>query len=119
MKKKISYITLISDLYMLLVFSYIIYGIFFGFERIGSASYTVKSITGNMAILVALIEIIFSLIMAYLLHKSNNKKVRIILMILCLINVIYRIVNILVIINPFTIFMLLINIILFIILLLF
>ena len=96
---------------------YIIYGIFFGFERIGSSSFTIMPIDKNIFIIISIIEIIFSLIMAYLLHKCSYKKIRIILMILCILNVIYRISNILFIINPFTIFMIVINVILFIILL--
>ena len=116
MNKKISYITLISDLYMLLVFSYIIYGILFGFERIGSSSFTIENISNNVANLISLIEISFSLLMAYLLHKCNNKKVRIVLLLLCISNILYRIANILALVNPFTIFMLVMNIVLLIIL---
>ena len=119
MNKKISYVTLVSDLYLLLSFSYIIYGIFFGFDRIGNSSFTVMTISKNIAIIICVLEIIFGLIMAYLLHKCSYKKIRILLMVLCLLNIIYRVVNILFIINPFTIFMIVISVVLFIILMLY
>ena len=116
MNKKISYITLVSDLYILLIFSYIIYGMFFGFERIGMSSYVIQNISNNVANLITLIEVSFDLSMAYLLHKCNHKIVRIILMFLCISNILYRISNILVLANPFAIFMLIMNIVLLIIL---
>lgn len=119
MNKKISYITLISDLYMLLTFSYIIYGIFFGFNRIGTSSFTIKNIDIYSAVIIAILEIIFSIIMAYLLHKCNYKKVRYIVMILCILNLIYRIINVIYIMSYFNGFIIFINIILFIILLLY
>ena len=119
MNKKISYITLISDIYVLLTISFIIYGIFFSFERIGVSSFTIKNINTLTAIIISIIEMIISIITAYLLHKSNYKKVRNILMILCLLNIIYRIGNLIFLTNPFTLFMLFINIVLFIILILY
>lgn len=117
MNKKISYITLVSDLYILLTISYIIYGVFFGFERIGASSFTITSINNNIAIIISLAEIVFNIIIAYLLHKCSYKTIRIILMLLCILNIIYRISNLLFMINPFTLFIVIINIALFIILL--
>ncbi len=119
MNKRISYVTLISDIYILLVFSNIVYGIFFGFERIGNSSFTILNINKTTAIIISIIEIIFDLIVAYLLHKCNYIKVRIILIILCILNIIYRIINLLHMINPLTLLMIFINIVLFIILLLY
>ena len=119
MNKKISYITLVSDIYVLLTLSFIIYGIFFSFERIGVSSFTIKNINTHTAVIISIIEMLLSIITAYLLHKSNSKKVRNILMILCLLNIIYRIGNIVFLANPFTLFMLFINIVLFIILILY
>ena len=119
MNKRISYVTLISDIYILLVFSSIVYGIFFGFERIGNSSFTVVDIDRTTAIVIAIIEIIFNLVAAYLSHKCNYIKVRIILIGLCILNIIYRIINLLHVINPLTLLMILINTVLFIILLLY
>lgn len=119
MNKRISYVTLISDIYILLVFSSIVYGIFFGFERIGNSSFTVVDIDRTTAIVIAIIEIIFNLVAAYLSHKCNYIKVRIILIGLCILNIIYRIINLLHVINPLTLLMIFINIVLFIILLLY
>ena len=119
MNKRISYVTLISDIYILLVFSSIVYGIFFGFERIGNSSFTVFDIDRTTAIIIAIIEIIFNLVAAYLSHKCNYIKVRIILIGLCILNIIYRIINLLHVINPLTLLMIFINIVLFIILLLY
>ena len=116
MNKKISYVTLISDLYILLGLSYIIYGIFFNFERIGNSSLVINT-DKNIAILIAFIEVMFSFIIAYLLHKCNYKIIRIILIIITILNIIYRIINILFVINPFTLLMIVINVVLFIILL--
>ena len=119
MNKRISYVTLISDIYILLVFSNIVYGIFFGFERIGNSSFTIVDINRTTAIIIAIIEIIFDLIVAYLLHKCSYIKVRIILIVLCTLNIIYRIFNLLHEINPLTLLMIFINIVLLIILLLY
>ena len=119
MNKRISYVTLISDIYILLVFSNIVYGIFFGFERIGNSSFTILNNNKTTAIIISIIEIIFDLIVAYLLHKCNYIKVRIILIVLCILNIIYRIINLLHVINPLTLLMIFINIVLFIILLLY
>lgn len=119
MNKRISYVTLISDIYILLVFSNVVYGIFFGFERIGNSSFTVFDIDRTTAIIIAIIEIIFNLVIAYLSHKCNYIKVRIILIGLCILNIIYRIINLLHVINPLTLLMIFINIVLFIILLLY
>lgn len=119
MNKRISYVTLISDIYILLVFSNVVYGIFFGFERIGNSSFTVFDIDRTTAIIIAIIEIIFNLVAAYLSHKCNYIKVRIILIGLCILNIIYRIINLLHVINPLTLLMIFINIVLFIILLLY
>ena len=119
MNKRISYVTLISDIYILLVFSNIVYGIFFGFERIGNSCFTIVDINKNTAIIIAVIEIVFGVIMSYLLHKCNYMSIRIILIILCILNIIYRIINLLHLINPFTLLMIFINIVLLIILLLY
>ena len=119
MNKRISYVTLISDIYILLVFSSIVYGIFFGFERIGNSSFTVVDIDRTTAIVIAIIEILFDLIVAYLLHKCSYINVRIILIVLCILNIIYRIINLLQVINPLTLLMIFINIVLLIILLLY
>ena len=119
MSKRISYVTLISDMYILLIFSNIVYGIFFGFERIGNASFTVVEVTENTATIIACVEILLGLITAYLLHKCGYITVRIILVILCILNIIYRIINLLYAINPLTLLMIFINIVLLIILLLY
>ncbi len=119
MNKRISYVTLISDIYILLVFSNIVYGIFFGFERIGNASFTIIDINSSIATIIAFTEIVFGLLMAYLLHKCNYISVRIILITLCILNIIYRIINLLHVINPLTILMTFINVVLFVILLLY
>ncbi len=119
MNKRISYVTLISDIYILLTFSNIVYGIFFGFERIGNASFTIVNVNGTTAIIIAVVEIVFDLIVAYLLHKCNYTSSRVVLCILCILNIIYRIINILYVVNPLTIIMLFINIVLLIILLLY
>ena len=119
MEKKISYITLISDIYVLFTISLIIYGIFFSFERIGISCFTIKNINTLTAVNISILEMILLIITAYLLHKSNSKKVRIALMVLCLLNIIYRIANLIFLTNPFTLFMLIINIVLLIILLLY
>ena len=119
MNRRISYVTLVSDMYMLLVFSYIIYGVFFGFDRVGSAIFSIYDIGKNGFIIISIIEIVFSLIMAYLLHKCNYLFVRIILCILCVLKLIYSIINVLHVINPFTLLMIFINFVLLIILLLY
>ena len=119
MNKRISYVTLISDIYILLVFSNVVYGIFFGFERIGNSSFTIVDIDRTTAIVIAIIEILFDLIVAYLLHKCSYINVRIILIVSCILNMIYRIINLLHVINPLTLLMIFINIVLLIILLLY
>lgn len=110
--KKISYITLTSDLFLLLGFSYIIYGFFFGFERIGHASFTLFNITDNVALILCIIEILFSIILSYMLHKCNIKKIRVSIMILCILNIIYRVANITILPSIFSGFILLVGIIL-------
>lgn len=119
MNKRISYVALISDMYMLIILSNIVYGIFFGFDRIGNASLTIIDINKNTAIIIAIIEIVIGLITTYLLHKCTYISVRIILIILCILNIIYRIINLLRVVNPFTILMLLVSVVLLIILLLY
>lgn len=119
MNKRISYVTLVSDIYILLVFSNVVYAMFFGLERIGNASFTIADIGRNTAIILAIAEIVFSLIMAYLLHKCNYIAVRVILIIVCVLNIIYRIINLLHEVNAFTLLMIFISIVLFIILILY
>ena len=111
-QKKISYITLISDLYLLLAFSYIIYGIKFGFVRIGNESFNLFNITNDTALIISIYEIIICILNAYLLHKCNKNQYRYITIILCVLNIIYRIINILVVLNIYTGFILSLNIIL-------
>lgn len=94
--KRISYITLNSDLFLLLSFAYIIYGIFFGFERIGFESFHLFNINTDTAIIICIIEIILCTLISYLLHKCNIKKIRFSLIILCLLSIIYRILNIII-----------------------
>ena len=110
--KKISYITLTSDLYILLGISFIIYSIFFGFERIGRASFNIASITNNVAVIICLLEIVFSIVISYMLHKCNRKIVRYIIILFSIFNIIYRILNIMVLSSIFTVFMLIISVIL-------
>ena len=119
MNKRISYVTLISDIYILLAFSNIVYGIFFGFDRIGWASFSIVEIDRTIAIIIAIIEIVLAFIMAYLLHKCSYITVRVILIILCILNIIYRAINLLHVVNPLTLLMIFINIVLFIILLMY
>ena len=110
--KKISYTSLTSDLYLLLSFSYIIYGLFFDFERIGRESFQIIDITRNNAIKIGLIEIIFCIYIAYMLHRCDIKQFRIIVIIISIINIIYRIINIIIAPNAFTILMLILSILL-------
>ena len=119
MNKRISYVTLVSDIYTLLAFSFIVYSMFFGLERIGNASFTIINIEKTTAITIAIIEIIFSLIMAYLLHKCSHITVRITLIVLCILNIIYRSINLFYKVNPFILLMIFINSVLLIILLLY
>lgn len=119
MNKRISYVTLISDMYMLLVFSFIVYGAFFGFDRIGNASFTFTDIGMNTAIIIAIVEIVLDLIMAYLLHKCSYIAVRVILIILCVLNIIYRVFNLLYDINPLILLMIFMNVVLIVVLLLY
>ena len=104
---------------MLLVFSFIVYGMFFGFDRIGNASFTFTDIGMNTAIIIAIVEIVLDLIMAYLLHKCSYIAVRVILIILCVLNIIYRVFNLLYDINPLILLMIFINIVLIFVLLLY
>ena len=119
MNKRISYVTLVSDIYTLLAFSFAVYSIFFGLQRIGNASFVVASIGKTTAIIIGIIEILFSLIMAYLLHKCSHITVRIVLMVLCILNIIYRVINLFYGVNPLTLLMIFINLALFIILLIY
>ena len=119
MNKRISYVTLVSDIYTLLAFSFTVYSIFFGLQRIGNASFTIVNIEKTTAIIIAIIEILFSLIMAYLLHKCSNITVRIVLMVLCILNIIYRVINLFYGVNPLILLMIFINLVLLIILLLY
>lgn len=119
MNKRISYVTLVSDIYILLAFSFFVYSMFFGLERIGTASFTIINIEKTTAITIAIIEILFSLIMAYLLHKCSHMTVRIVLIVLCILNIIYRSTNLFYKVNPFTLLMILMNLALLIILLLY
>ena len=117
--KKISYITLNSDLYLLLSFSYIIYGLFFGFERIGMESFRIYNITNSTAIIICIVEIVFCTAISYMLHKINIKSIRYNILILCILNIIYRIINIIILSSIFSWFMLIMGLILFITLLLY
>ena len=119
MNKRISYVTLVSDIYTLLAFSFIVYSMFFGLERIGNASFTIINIEKTTAIIIAIIEILFSLIMAYLLHKCSHITVRIVLIVLCILNIVYRSINLFYKVNPFILLMIFINLVLLIILLLY
>ena len=74
--KKISYITLTSDLFLMLAFSYIIYGFFFGFERIGFESFNLFTITKNTALIISILEIVFCISISYLLHKCYKNSFR-------------------------------------------
>ena len=109
-EKKISYIMLISDLYLLLALAYIIYGSFFGYERIGLDSYVITPISNMTAILISIGEIFLGFFMSYLLHKCYMKNIRYIAMFVSILNISYRILNIIVVYNFFTIFMLIIGI---------
>lgn len=117
--KKISYITLTSDLFLLLSFSYIIYGFFFGFERIGMESFKLLNISKDIAIYICIIEILFCTIISYMLHKCNIKKIRFTILILCIISIIYRISNIIILPTIFAGFMLFMGLILLITLILY
>ena len=119
MNKRISYVTLVSDIYTLLAFSFIVYSMFFGLERIGNASFTIINIEKTTAVIIAIIEILFSLIMAYLLHKCSYITVRIVLIVLCILNIVYRSINLFYKVNPFILLMIFINLVLLIILLLY
>ena len=119
MNKRISYVTLVSDIYTLLAFSFIVYSMFFGLERIGNASFTIVNIEKTTAVIIAIIEILFSLIMAYLLHKCSHITVRIVLIVLCILNIVYRSINLFYKVNPFILLMIFINLVLLIILLLY
>ena len=110
--KRISYITLISDIFLLFSFSYIVYGIFFNFERIGRESFNIVSINSNMAIIICFFEIFISTIISYLLHKIHIRIVRYYLVFICILSIIYRILNVLVVFNYYTVFMIFIYIIL-------
>ena len=119
MNKRISYVTLVSDIYTLLAFSFIVYSMFFGLERIGNASFTIINIEKTTAVIIAIIEILFSLVMAYLLHKCSHITVRIVLIVLCILNIVYRSINLFYKVNPFILLMIFINLVLLIILLLY
>ena len=119
MNKRISYVTLVSDIYTLLAFSFIVYSMFFGLERIGNASFTIINIEKTTAVIIAIIEILFSLVMAYLLHKCSHITVRIVLIVLCILNIVYRSINLFYMVNPFILLMIFINLVLLIILLLY
>lgn len=112
-KKKISYLTLFSDLYILLCFSYLIYAYFYGFERVGRASFSIINISDNIALTIGILETVLCLVFAFLLHKCNFKKNRYILMILCMINIVYRLINVISIISIFNMFMIILNLFLF------
>ena len=107
--KKISYITLTSDLYLLVGISFIIYSIFFGFERIGRESFSIIEITKNIAIIICILEIIYSIVTSAMLYKCNKKKVRYPILIISFIIVIYRIINMVMVPSIFTGFMLLVS----------
>lgn len=111
--KRISYLTLISDLHMLLCFSYLVYAYFYGFERIGRASFNITNISDNLAFTIGILEVVLCIIFAYLLHKYNNKKERYIIMTLCIMNIVYRLINVLSIISIFNLFMIILNLYLF------
>ena len=110
--KKISYVTILSDLYILLGISFLVYSIFFGFDRIGRASFNIVTIPNSIAIIICLLEIVLSISISYMIHKCNIKTVRYTVMLLSLLNIIYRALNIMVFSSIFTVFMLIISIIL-------
>lgn len=110
--RKISYITIISDLYLLVGLSFIIYSIFFGLDRIGYASFNLTNITKDIAIIIGILEIAYCIITSIGLYSSNRKIIRYGIMIISFIVVIYRILNMFMSPSYFTGFMLLNNFIL-------
>lgn len=110
--KKDSYIVLISNLCLLLGFSYIIYAVFFGIESIGKESFHLFNISNYMAVNIGIIEILFCVLLAYILHKCNKKNIRYITIVICLLNIGYRVLNILIVTNIFNVFILVMSIIL-------
>lgn len=110
--RKISYITIISDLYLLVGLSFIIYSIFFGLDRIGYASFNLTNITKDIAIIIGILEIAYYIITSIGLYSSNRKIIRYSIMIISFIIVIYRILNMFMSPSYFTGFMLLNNFIL-------
>ena len=106
--KKISYITLTSDLYLLVGVAFIVYSIFFGFERIGNESFNLVSITSNIAIIICILEIVYSIITSFMLYVCNRKVIRYSLIIISFIIFVYRILNMFISPSIFTGFMLLI-----------
>ena len=110
--RKISYITIISDLYLLVGLSFIIYGFFFGIERIGYSSFNFINISKDIAIIIGILEIAYCIITSIGLYSSNRKIIRYSIMILSFIVVIYRIVNLVMLPSIFTGYMLLVGFIL-------
>ena len=105
--RKISYITIISDLYLLVGLSFIIYSFFFGLDRIGYASFNITSITKDIAIIIGISEIIYCVVTSIGLYSCNRKIIRYGIMIISFIIVIYRILNMFMSPSYFTGFMLL------------
>ena len=91
--KKISYITIISDLYLLVGLSFIIYSIFFGLYRIGYASFNLTNITKDIAIIIGILEIVYCIITSISLYSCNRKIIRYSILIISFIIAIYRILN--------------------------
>ena len=110
--RKDSYIILISNLYLLLGFAYTIYSFFFGIKRLGQESFHLFDISNNMAIIIGLIEILLCIIIAYILHRCNKNAIRYSAIVICLLNILYRASNLLVIVNVLNVFSLIIGIIL-------
>ncbi len=93
MKKRLSYITLISDLYIFMSIILIVYGVFFGFAEIGKNSFYLLEVNDNIYIMISIMEIIVNLIIAYLIHRFNIKSIKILLIIMTILLIIYEIIN--------------------------
>lgn len=117
--KKISYITLLSDLCVLLSFAFIIYGCYFGFERIGAASLFVTNLDKSLAVKIAVLEIISCITMANILHKYYKKSCFIFAFVIAIANIIYRSINIFHVVSIFNVGMFILNVLIIIVLLLF
>ena len=92
--KKMSYIVLLSDLYLLLALAYIIYGSFFTFTRMGHESFTITTISDTVAIIISISEIFLAFLLSYLLHKCYKNSFRYTSMLVTIFNISYRVLNI-------------------------